>query len=160
MQLFVDETAQKRAGAREILNSLPGDFPGVQEARSALERGQYPVEILRRSWESFARKLETLRSQMEYQASENADLRKLVASYRADPCEKKLESAQAALQESNARAASGEAMNVQLRAVIDAEQRKSRMVEHENERLLNVIADYKRVVAEQHKKLVSLLGDE
>ena len=97
---------------------------------------------------------------MEYQASENADLRNLVASYRADPCEKKLESAQAALQESNARVKTGEAKIAQQSAVIDAEQRKNFMLEQQIERLQDVVADYKRVVAEQHTKLVSLLGDE
>lgn len=160
MQLFVDETALKRAGALELLYAMPYDFPGMQEARSAQVKGGAPGAILSDAWRVLVRDYERFNQDMFVLRTENENLRSQVAEYRFHPLAKEVKNLHAALQESNAQVKTCKATIAELCAEIDAGQRTSRMDGQEIERLINVVADQNRVIAEQHKKLVSLLGDE
>jgi hypothetical protein len=160
MHFFIDETALKQAGARDLLNCLPEDFPGVHEAQIGMIRGEYPATILRQSWETFARNLEQFKLDMLILRAENENLRNQVANYCFHPLAKELESVQIALQEKSVQVKTALETIAQLRAGLEAEQRQNALSEKQIEELKEDIADLNRLTADQHKKLVRLFGDE
>jgi septal ring factor EnvC (AmiA/AmiB activator) len=159
MNFFIDEAALKQAGARDLLNSLPDDFPGMREARITLANGGYVGAILRRAWEALVRDDAKFKFDMLVLRSENTDMHHQLANYRLHPLATDLRNVQTALQESAAQIKTGEATIAQLRAELDAERRQSTRYQRQIKKLEDVIGDLKRLTAQQHNQLASFLGD-
>ena len=157
MFCFSDHDALKRQGAQDLLNGLPGDLPGLLDARVALACGQPPAPILRLAWEGFCEQHTQELTRLVALESELEQARLTLDAHFNAPILVELRSARATLLEKTALAETLERNQAVLRQTLERELLAS---EQEICRLKAYILDQNRVIAQQQLRFEKLTGEK
>lgn len=156
MNWIVDKTALKREGAQEVLNCLPIDFPGVEDAQQALAHGEFPAHILRRAWEAYREKRKQEIDRLAVLYNEVESLKQTLEIYRGDPVHAELSRTQTELKAHIVRAERAEQGRAGIQEKLERLQRSS---QQEIDQLKKLVIDQNGVIAKQRKELRELTGD-